>query len=103
MVLEEVKRAHEMMYTKISSITSNVNERVVYNNPAFQYFVPIEDGEYLGKLNDEGRDDIIQEDNGEGQQRGRVISWNNCRDRSIFLLPRNHMFPSITLTNLLTM
>ena len=24
----------------------------------------IEDGEYLGKLNDEGRDEIIQEDNG---------------------------------------
>ena len=29
MVLEEVKRSHEMMYTKLSSITSNVNGRVV--------------------------------------------------------------------------
>ena len=36
MLLEEVKRVHEMMYTKISSITSNVNGRVVYNNPANQ-------------------------------------------------------------------
>ena len=38
MVLEEVKRAHEMMYTKLSSITSNVNGRVVYDNPTFQVF-----------------------------------------------------------------
>ena len=38
MVLEEVKRAHEMVYTKLSSITSNINGRVVYNNPAFQDF-----------------------------------------------------------------
>ena len=37
-VLEEMKRAHEMMYSKLSSITSNVNIRVVYNNPVFQYF-----------------------------------------------------------------
>ena len=29
MVLEEVKRAHEMMYTKLSGITSNVNGIVV--------------------------------------------------------------------------
>ena len=29
MVLEEVKIAHEMMYTKLSSITSNVNSIVV--------------------------------------------------------------------------
>ena len=32
MVLEEVKRAHEMMYTKLSSITSKVDGRVVYNS-----------------------------------------------------------------------
>ena len=38
MVLEEVKRAHEIIYTKFSNITSNVNGRVVYNNPAFQDF-----------------------------------------------------------------
>ena len=38
MVLEEVKRAHGRMYTKISSITSNDNGRVVYDNPEFQYF-----------------------------------------------------------------
>ena len=41
MVLEEVKRAHEMMYTKLSSITSNVNGGVVYDNPAFQDFFNI--------------------------------------------------------------
>ena len=38
MVPEEVKRAHRMMYTKLSSINRNVNVRVVYYNPAFQYF-----------------------------------------------------------------
>ena len=38
MVLEEVKIAHEMMYTKLSSITSNVNGRVVYDNPTFHHF-----------------------------------------------------------------
>ena len=38
MVLEEVKRLHEMMYTKLSSVTSNVNGKVLYNNPDFQYF-----------------------------------------------------------------
>ena len=38
MVLEEVKRPHEIMYTKLISINSNFNVRVVYNNPAFQYF-----------------------------------------------------------------
>ena len=38
MVLEEVKRAHEMKYTKLISITSKVNGRVVYNNTALQYF-----------------------------------------------------------------
>ena len=38
MVLEEVKRAHVIMYTKLSSSTSNVNGRVVYNNPEFQDF-----------------------------------------------------------------
>ena len=38
MVLEEVNRAHETMYTKLSIITSNVNGRVVYDHPAFQYF-----------------------------------------------------------------
>ena len=36
MVLEEVKRAHTMMCTKLSSITSNVNGRVVYDNPVSQ-------------------------------------------------------------------
>ena len=41
MVLEEVKRAHEMVYTKLSSITSNVNGRVLYDNHAFQNFVQI--------------------------------------------------------------
>ena len=36
MVSEEVKRAHQRMYTKLSSITSKVNGRVVYDNPLFQ-------------------------------------------------------------------
>ena len=63
----------------------------------------IEDGEALGKLNDEGRDEIIQEDNGESQPRGLAISWNNCRDRRISLLPQNYLFPSMTLPNLLMM
>ena len=54
-------------------------------------------------MNDEGRDEIIQEDNGESQPRGLVISWNNCRDWRILLLPRNYLFPSITVPNLLTM
>ena len=48
-VFEEVKRAHKMMYTKLSSNTINVNSRVVYNNPAFQDFVQIEYVESLGK------------------------------------------------------
>ena len=38
MVLEEVKRLHKMMYTKLISINSNVNVRVVYDNPLFQLF-----------------------------------------------------------------
>ena len=92
-----------MMYIKPSSITSNVNGIFVYNNPVFRYLFQIEDGEALGKLNDEGRDEIIQEDNGESQPRGLVISWNNCRDGRILLLPRNYVFPSMTLPNLLTM
>ena len=41
MVLKEVKIAHGMMYTKLSSINSNVNVRVVYNNPAFKYIFQI--------------------------------------------------------------
>ena len=32
-----------------------------------------------------------------------MISWNNCRDGRIFLLPQNYAFPSMTLTNLLMM
>ena len=64
MVLEEAKIAHEMMYTKLSSITSNINGRVVFDNPVFQDLFQIENGEYLGKLNDEGRGEIIQEDKG---------------------------------------
>ena len=63
----------------------------------------IEDGEALGELNDEGRDEIIQEYNGGIQPRGLVISWNNCRDGRIFLLPRNYMFQSMALTNFLAM
>ena len=59
MILEEVKIAHEMMYTKLSSITSNVNGRVMYNNPAFKHF-QIEVGESLGKLNYEGIYEILQ-------------------------------------------
>ena len=35
-VLEDMKRAHEMMYTKLSIITSNVNGRSLYDNNAFQ-------------------------------------------------------------------
>ena len=54
-------------------------------------------------MNDEGRDEIIKEDNRESQPRGLVISWNNCRDGRILLLPRNYVFPSMTLPNLLTM
>ena len=73
MVLDEVKILHEMMYTRVSSITRNVNGRVVYDNHAFHYFFQIEDGEDLGKLNDEGRNEIIQEDNGESQPRGLVM------------------------------
>ena len=38
MVLEEVKRAHEMMYTKLSINNRNVNGRVVYDNPEFHDF-----------------------------------------------------------------
>ena len=63
----------------------------------------IEDGEALGKLNDEGRDEIIQEDNGESQPRGLVISFNNCRNGRISLLPRNYVFPLMKILNLLTM
>ena len=103
MVLEEAKRAHDMMCTKISSINRKVNGIFVYDNPEFRDFFQIEDGEALGKLNDKGRDKIIQEDNGESQPRGLVISWNNCRYGRISLLPRNYVFPSITLTNLLKM
>ena len=44
MVLEEVKIAHEMMYTKLSSITRNINDRVVFDNPECQDFFQIEDG-----------------------------------------------------------
>ena len=54
-------------------------------------------------MNDEGRDEIIEEDNGESQSRELVIPWNNCRDGSISLLPRNYVFPSMTIPNLLTM
>ena len=32
-----------------------------------------------------------------------MISWNICRDGIILLLPRNYVFLSMTLTNLLTM
>ena len=38
MVLEEVKRAHEMIYTKLRNITRTVNGRVVYDNHAYQVF-----------------------------------------------------------------
>ena len=63
----------------------------------------IEDGEALGELNDEGRDEIIKEDNGESQPIGLVISWNNCRDWRTLLPPRNCVFLSMTLPNLLMM
>ena len=63
----------------------------------------IEDGEALGELNDEGRYEIIKEDNGESQPIGLAILWNNCRDGRISLLPWNYLFTSITLPNLLTM
>ena len=36
MVLEEVKRAHETMYIKLSSITSKVDGRVVYDSIVFK-------------------------------------------------------------------
>ena len=54
-------------------------------------------------MNDEGRDEIIKEDNGKIQPRGLVISWNNCRDGMILLLQQNYVFLSITLPNLLKM
>ena len=38
MVLEEVKKVHKMIYTRLSSITINVNGRVVYDNPVFRFF-----------------------------------------------------------------
>ena len=38
MVWEGVKRAHELMCTKLSIIASNVKGIVVYNDPAFQCF-----------------------------------------------------------------
>ena len=63
----------------------------------------MEYGEALEKLNDEGRDEIIQDDKREIHLRGLVISWNNCRDGRISLLPRNYVFTSMTLPNLLTM
>ena len=66
-------------------------------------FFQIEDGEALGKLNDGGREEIIQEDKRKSRLRGLVISWNNCRDRRILPLLRNCVFPSMTLLNLLTM
>ena len=36
MVLEEVIRVHETMYTKLSSITSKVDGRVVYDSIVFK-------------------------------------------------------------------
>ena len=68
----------------------------------FKLFL-IEDGEDLGKLNDEGRDEIIKDDDRESQPRGLVISCNNCRYRSTSLLPRNYLFLSMTLPNFLKM
>ena len=44
MVLEEAKKTYATIYTKLSSITSNADIRVVYNNPAFQYLFQIEYG-----------------------------------------------------------
>ena len=54
-------------------------------------------------MNDEGRDEIIQEEYGENQLRGLLISWNNCRYGRNFLLPQNYVFLSMTLPRLLTM
>ena len=67
MISEEAKRLHEIMHTKFSSITSIVNGRVVYENPALKKNKKYV--EALSKLNDEGRDEIIQGDNGESQLR----------------------------------
>ena len=57
----------------------------------------------MGKLNDEGSDEIIQEDNGESQPIELVILCNNCRDGRIFLIPRSYLFQSMTLPNVLKM
>ena len=54
-------------------------------------------------MNDGGREEIIKENNRESRPRGFVISWNNFSDGRILLLPRNCVFPSMTLPNLLTM
>ena len=66
-------------------------------------FFQIEYGEALGKLSYKGRYEIIQEYNREIQPRGLFISWNNCRDGRILLLPQNYVFPSMTFPNFLTM
>ena len=65
MVLEEVKRVHEMMYTKspavlLAMLMAELCTIILH----FNFFFQIENGEYLGKLNDEGRGEIIQEDKG---------------------------------------
>eukprot|EP00560_Eucampia_antarctica_P009375 CAMPEP_0197827792 /NCGR_PEP_ID=MMETSP1437-20131217/4501_1 /TAXON_ID=49252 ORGANISM="Eucampia antarctica, Strain CCMP1452" /NCGR_SAMPLE_ID=MMETSP1437 /ASSEMBLY_ACC=CAM_ASM_001096 /LENGTH=155 /DNA_ID=CAMNT_0043428779 /DNA_START=188 /DNA_END=655 /DNA_ORIENTATION=- len=85
MVLDEVKKAHAIMFNKLSDITRNVNKRsgTLNKDPTFDAFSHVDDMEDGDNLDGENG---VEDDVGDDRPRGLLISWKNNTDGSITLL-----------------
>ena len=104
MVLDEVKRAHDELLNKLNGITISVagnSNRNVHEDPAFDAYFQIDNIEDQNERGNEVH--VHNDDDGQEQTRGLLISWNNCRDGFITLLPKDYQFPQLTLSILLCM
>ena len=102
-ILQEVMKVHERIADMMNSggnwkETSRVTE-------SFPNFLHIEDDEepeeFLDDLSFECTNEHAQ--NTKKKPPGIVLSWKNCKDGKIKLLPKSFMFPSMPLPNLTQM
>jgi hypothetical protein len=102
-MLDEVNKVHERMMEVMNSSMRNSPDPVA--NPAeFQDFFHIEDNE--DDINDNFDKVAGDSDNQTAtvnQPRGVVLSWNNCVNGNLRLVPNTFVLPSMPFPNLIRM
>ena len=107
-LLTEVQGLHKEISSIVNRLVRENNDNILpplqmndnaqFENENYLRIIDDED-EALGGDNNDG----THNDTGRRKQGGLIISWDNCRNGKMKLLPRSYIFPKLSLPNLVTM